>query len=453
MSKRLGNAVDPFETINKYGSDALRWYMITNASPWDNIKFDIEGIEEVRRKFFGTLYNTYSFFALYANVDGFSYNENDIKLSERPEIDRWILSLLNSLVKETDQFYKDYEPTRAGRAIADFVNDHLSNWYVRLNRKRFWGGGLTTDKLSAFQTLYTCLETISKLMAPIAPFYAEKLYQDLTNGVQKHNASESVHLADFPVCQEDTIDTLLEDRMKLAQNLSSMVLALRRKVAIKVRQPLQTILVPATDLQQRENIEAIKKLVLDEVNVKEMKFIENANEMLVKSVKPDFKRLGPRYGKIMKQLAQAKFVTQDEIINFETSGELILNIEEQKIVITIDDVEIVSEDIPGWLVANEGVLTIALDVTLTDSLKNEGVARELVNRIQNLRKSKDFEITDKIRIQIRHSTIDNALLEYESYVANQVLAESIHLTDNALADEDVIDLDGFDVHLKIEKVK
>jgi isoleucyl-tRNA synthetase len=291
-------------------------------------------------------------------------------------------------------------------------------------------------------------------MAPIAPFYAEKLYQDLINGVQKHNASESVHLADFPVYQEDMIDTLLEERMKLAQNLSSMVLALRRKVAIKVRQPLQTILIPATDPLQRENIEAIKKLVLDEVNVKEMKFIENANEMLVKSVKPDFKRLGPRYGKIMKQLAQAiKFVTQDEIINFETSGELILDIEGQKIVVTLDDVEIVSEDIPGWLVANEGVLTIALDVTLTDSLKNEGVARELVNRIQNLRKNKGFEITDKIRIQIRHSTIDNALSEYESYVANQVLAESIQLTDNVLTDEDIIDLDGFDVYLKIEKVK
>ena len=350
MSKRLGNAVDPFATIEQYGSDPLRWYMITNASPWDNIKFDIDGIEEVRRKFFGTLYNTYSFFALYANVDGFDYSEPDVDWKERPEIDRWILSLLNSLVKDVDGFLDTYEPTRAGRAISDFVNDNLSNWYVRLNRRRFWGGGMTTDKLSAYQTLYTCLETVAKLMAPIAPFYADRLFCDLIAATGREKV-ESVHLSEFPVCNEAMIDKDLEERMQMAQDVSSMVLALRRKVNIKVRQPLQTIMVPVVDAHQQESIEAVKALILNEVNVKELKFVDNAAGILVKKIKPDFKKLGPRYGKIMKALAAAiQAMSQDEINAFEKAGTFTLTFEGQEAMIERADVEIISEDIPGWLV-------------------------------------------------------------------------------------------------------
>ena len=360
MSKRLGNAVDPFATIEKYGSDPLRWYMITNASPWDNLKFDVEGVEEVRRKFFGTLYNTYSFFALYANVDGFDYSQADVEWNKRPEIDRWILSLLNTLVKDVDTYLESYEPTRAGRAISDFVNDNLSNWYVRLNRRRFWGGGLTEDKLSAYQTLYTCLETVSKLMAPIAPFYADQLYRDLVS-VTGRETAESVHLADFPVCNEELIDKDLEERMQMAQSISSMVLALRRKVNIKVRQPLQTLMVPVLDAHQQESIDAVKALILNEVNVKEMKFVDNTAGILVKKIKPDFKKLGPRYGKIMKALAAAiQQMSQDDINAFEKAGTFTLNVEGQEAVIERADVEIISEDIPGWLVANEGRLTVAL---------------------------------------------------------------------------------------------
>ena len=333
MSKRLGNAVDPFATIEQYGSDPLRWYMITNASPWDNIKFDIDGIEEVRRKFFGTLYNTYSFFALYANVDGFDYSEPDVDWKERPEIDRWILSLLNSLVKDVDGFLDTYEPTRAGRAISDFVNDNLSNWYVRLNRRRFWGGGMTTDKLSAYQTLYTCLETVAKLMAPIAPFYADRLFCDLIAATGREKV-ESVHLSEFPVCNEAMIDKDLEERMQMAQDVSSMVLALRRKVNIKVRQPLQTIMVPVVDAHQQESIEAVKALILNEVNVKELKFVDNAAGILVKKIKPDFKKLGPRYGKIMKALAAAiQAMSQDEINAFEKAGTFTLTVEGQEAMI------------------------------------------------------------------------------------------------------------------------
>ena len=394
MSKRLGNAVDPFATIEQYGSDPLRWYMITNASPWDNIKFDIDGIEEVRRKFFGTLYNTYSFFALYANVDGFDYSEPDVDWKERPEIDRWILSLLNSLVKDVDGFLDTYEPTRAGRAISDFVNDNLSNWYVRLNRRRFWGGGMTTDKLSAYQTLYTCLETVAKLMAPIAPFYADRLFCDLIAATGREKV-ESVHLSEFPVCNEAMIDKDLEERMQMAQDVSSMVLALRRKVNIKVRQPLQTIMVPVVDAHQQESIEAVKALILNEVNVKELKFVDNAAGILVKKIKPDFKKLGPRYGKIMKALAAAiQAMSQDEINAFEKAGTFTLTVEGQEAMIERADVEIISEDIPGWLVANEGRLTVALDITVTENLRKEGLARELVNRIQNLRKSSGYDITD-----------------------------------------------------------
>jgi isoleucyl-tRNA synthetase len=454
MSKRLGNAVDPFATIEKYGSDALRWYMITNASPWDNIKFDVEGIDEVRRKFFGTLYNTYSFFALYANVDGFTYREADVAPADRPEIDRWILSLLHSLIREVDEYYAAYEPTRAGRLISDFVGDNLSNWYVRLNRRRFWGGGMTTDKLSAYQTLYTCLETVSKLMAPIAPFYADRLYRDLTQ-VSGRERMESVHLADFPVCDEAVVDTLLEERMQLAQTISSMALALRRKVNIKVRQPLQTLMVPVTDARQKENIEAVKNLILNEVNVKFLQFAEHAGDILVKKVKPDFKKLGPRYGKIMKQLAASvQSMSQAEIAALEQEGVFAFNIDGQQAVVALPDVEIISEDIPGWLVANEGALTIALDITVTDGLLQEGLARELVNRIQNLRKHSGFEITDKIRVVVRSAPeMDAALEAHKTYIANQVLATSIELTDSEPDDATVFDMDGFDLHVKIEKTK
>lgn len=452
MSKRLGNVIDPFETIAKHGSDPMRWYMITNASPWDNIKFDIDGIEEVRRKFFGTLYNTYSFFALYANVDGFAYKEPEIPLNERPEIDRWILSLLNSLVKSVDEYYETYEPTRAGRAISDFVNDNLSNWYVRLNRRRFWGGGMTNDKLSAYQTLYTCLETISKLMAPIAPFYADQLYLDLMTVTQREEF-ESVHLAYFPVAEESIIDSLLEERMQMAQDISSMVLALRRKVNIKVRQPLQTIMIPVLDTQQKENIEAVKDLILNEVNVKSINFVENASDILVKKIKPDFKKLGPRYGKIMKQLAASiQSMTQQDIASFESSGSFSFNIEGEDAVVELADVEIISEDIPGWLVANEGRLTIALDITITEELKKEGLARELVNRIQNLRKSSGFEIVDKIDVAVSSSKEMNAALEeHKVYIANQVLATSIHIVDG-LNDGECFDFEDFKLFVKIKKV-
>ena len=452
MSKRLGNGVDPFEAIEKYGSDPLRWYMITNASPWDNLKFDVDGIEEVRRKFFGTLYNTYSFFSLYANVDGFTYSEPDVAMNERPEIDRWILSLLNSLIKDVDENYNNYEPTRAGRLISDFVNDHLSNWYVRLNRRRFWGGGMTTDKLSAYQTLYTCLETVSKLMAPISPFYSDQLFTDLV-AVSGRDKAESLHLADFPVCDETVINKALEEQMQMAQDISSMVLALRRKVNIKVRQPLQTIMVPALNDEQKANIEAVKKLVLNEVNVKELNFVDNASGILVKKIKPDFKKLGPRYGKIMKQLAAAiQAMSQDDIISFEQNSVFALSIEGQECEISTSDVEIISEDIPGWLVANEGSLTIALDISVSDDLRKEGLARELVNRIQNMRKSAGLEITDKICIEISSSDeMDDAVNDFKDYIKKQVLAESLNVIDNQ-SDGVELDFEDFKLFVKIEKV-
>jgi len=452
MSKRLGNGVDPFVTIEKYGSDPLRWYLITNASPWDNIKFDVEGIEEVRRKFFGTLFNTYSFFALYANVDGFTYSEPDVPFDDRPEIDRWILSLLHSLIKETDEFYGTYEPTRAGRMIADFVNDHLSNWYVRLNRRRFWGGGMTADKLSAYQTLYTCLETVSRLIAPISPFYADRLFTDLVTVTGRDNA-ESVHLANFPVYDEALINKTLEEQMQTAQDLSSMTHALRRKVNIKVRQPLQTILVPALNDEQKATIEAVKKLVLNEVNVKELVFANNASGILVKKIKPDYKKLGPRYGKVMKQLAaMLQELTQDDIALFEQERRFVFNIDGQACDISIDDVEIISEDIPGWLVANEGSLTIALDITVTDTLRKEGLARELVNRVQNLRKSAGFEITDKIRLQLSSSSeeMNEAVHDFSDYIKKQVLAEAIELMDTPF-DGAELDFEDFKLKAKVEK--
>ena len=451
MSKRLGNAVDPFSAIEKYGSDPLRWYMITNSSPWDNLKFDLDGVEEVRRKFFGTLYNTYSFFALYANVDGFTFAEPEIPVSQRPEIDRWIISLLNSLSKEVDGYYADYEPTRAGRAISDFVNDNLSNWYVRLNRKRFWGGTMDTDKLSAYQTLYTCLETVAALMAPIAPFFADRLYTDLTSATGR--AAQSVHLSDFPKADESTIDKALEGRMQDAQDITSMVLALRRKVNIKVRQPLTTLMIPVLDEKQQKDIESIKELVLNEVNVKEMLFADNAAGILVKRVKPDFKKLGPRYGKIMKQLAaNVAAMSQEDILKFEKEGNFTFNIDGQQAVIGLDDVEIISEDIPGWLVANEGRLTVALDITVTEDLRREGIARELVNRIQNIRKSSGFDITDKIHVQLtRNEETDPAVEEYKDYIAKQVLAESITLCDALDSAGAELDFETFSIQAAVIK--
>ncbi|WP_319505252.1 isoleucine--tRNA ligase [Bacteroides graminisolvens] len=451
MSKRLGNAVDPFSTIEKYGSDPLRWYMITNSSPWDNLKFDVEGIEEVRRKFFGTLYNTYSFFALYANVDGFEYKEADVPVAERPEIDRWILSVLNSLVKEVDSCYNDYEPTKAGRLISDFVNDNLSNWYVRLNRKRFWGGGYSQDKLSAYQTLYTCLETVAKLMAPIAPFYADKLYMDLIAATGR-DAVVSVHLAKFPVCNSSLIDAALEARMQMAQDVTSMVLALRRKVNIKVRQPLQCIMIPVSDEAQRTHIEAVKSLIINEVNVKEINFVDGTAGILVKRVKCDFKKLGPKFGKQMKAVAAAVGeLPQEAIAELEKNGRYTLSLTDGEAVIEAADVEIISEDIPGWLVANEGKLTVALEVTVTEELRREGIARELVNRIQNIRKSSGFEITDKIRIRLsKNQETDDAVNEYNSYICNQVLGVSLELVDE-VKDGTELNFDDFSLFVSVIK--
>ena len=451
MSKRLGNGVDPFSTIEKYGSDPLRWYMITNSSPWDNLKFDVDGIEEVRRKFFGTLYNTYSFFSLYANVDGFEYKEADVPMAERPEIDRWILSVLNTLIKEVDTCYSEYEPTKAGRLISDFVNDNLSNWYVRLNRKRFWGGEFTQDKLSAYQTLYTCLETVAKLMSPIAPFYADKLYMDLVTATGRDSVV-SVHLAKFPEYNEEMIDKELEARMQMAQDVTSMVLALRRKVNIKVRQPLQCIMIPVVDEEQRAHIEAVKALIMSEVNVKDIKFVDGAAGVLVKKVKCDFKKMGPKFGKQMKAVAAAVAeMSQEAIAELEKNGSYTLQLDGADVVVETADVEIFSEDIPGWLVANEGKLTVALDVTVTEELRREGVARELVNRIQNIRKSSGLEITDKIKITLsKNQQTDDAVNEYKDYICNQVLGTSLTLTDE-VENGTELNFDDFSLYVSVVK--
>ncbi len=451
MSKRLGNAVDPFGAIEKFGSDPLRWYMITNSSPWDNLKFDTDGVDEVRRKFFGTLYNTYSFFALYANVDNFTYKEEDIPMEQRPEIDRWILSVLNTLIKNVNECYNEYEPTKAGRYIQDFVNDNLSNWYVRLNRKRFWGNNMSEDKLSAYQTLYTCLETVAKLMAPIAPFYADRLYKDLTS-VTHDEEIVSVHLAKFPECDEKQINSELEARMQMAQDVTSMVLALRRRVNIKVRQPLQCIMIPVVDETQKAHIEAVKSLILSEVNVKEIKFVEGSEGILVKKVKCDFKKLGPKFGKQMKAVAASvSTLSQEAIAELEKNGSYTLKIDDHDVVIESTDVEIYSEDIPGWLVANEGKLTVALEVTVTEELRREGIARELVNRIQNIRKSSGFEITDKIKITLsKNIQTDEAVNEYNEYICNQVLANSLTMVDEVKEGTE-LNFDDYSLYINVIK--
>ena len=453
MSKRLGNGIDPFSAIEKFGSDPLRWYMMTNASPWDNLKFDMEGVEEVRRKFFGTLYNTYSFFTLYANVDKFTYAEAEIPMENRPEIDRWIISLLNTLVKEVTEYYEMYEPTRAGRAISDFVGENLSNWYVRLNRKRYWGGAYDEDKISAYQTLYTCLETVSRLIAPIAPFFADQLFLDL-NAVTKKDNCESVHLAGFPAFDEKLIDSNLEACMQLAQQTSSMILALRRKADKKVRQPLTKAVIPAPDEATFNQLSYIVELIKAEVNVKEIEIIPADNDMenLVKKIKPNFKTLGKKYGKQMKEIAIAMTsFGNSEIAEIEKQGKLVLNLPSGEVELNTEDVEIVTEDMPGWLVANEGKLTVALDITVTEALLREGIARELVNRIQNIRKSNGFEITDKIKIEIeKNENINAAVKEFKEYIAIQTLALEVELIEKGINCIE-LDFDEYIVNISITK--
>ncbi len=430
MSKRLGNAVNPIETIEKYGPDALRWYMLTNAQPWDNIKFDNAGIVEVQRKFFGTLYNTYAFFALYANIDGFNYNEEEVPHEKRPEIDRWILSELNTLVKVVDHAYNDYEPTKAGRAIAEFVDEHLSNWYVRLSRRRFWKGDYSEDKVSAYQTLYKCLEVVAQLASPIAPFFADQMFINLNRVTENWNV-DSVHLSDFPVADDKVIDKDLEERMQMAQKISSMVLSLRKRTNIRVRQPLSRIMVPVLNKKSEEQLQAVENLIISEVNVKGIDYITDASGILVKKIKPNFKQLGPKYGKMMKQIAGtiSRF-TQEDIEKLEHTGEYSFSIDRQEILIKPDDVEITTEDIPGWVVSSMDKLTVALDITITEELKEEGIARELINRIQNLRKEKNYEVTDKISLEIeKNNVIVEAIKSNISYICSETLAESLDLKD------------------------
>ena len=448
MSKHKGNVVNPFTMIDKYGADPVRFYMMTNSEPWDNLKFDEKGVDEVRRKFFGTLYNTYSFFSLYANVDDFDYSQPEVPLNERPEIDRWILSALHSLIKGVDKELGNYDPTRAGRLIDNFVNDDLSNWYVRLNRKRFWGKEMSKDKLSAYQTLYTCLETVAKLLAPFAPFYSDQLYLDLTKATGR-GGEQSVHLAKYPEADESFIDSDLEIRMGMAQKITSMVLALRRKVNIKVRQPLQAIMIPAVDDEQKNHIEAVKDLIKNEVNVKELRFVEGSG-VLVKKVECNFRTMGKKFGKLMKGIAAAMGnLSQEEISQLQTTGSYELEVEGQKAVVEATDVEIISEDIPGWLVSNEGNLTVALDVELTDELLNEGMARELINRIQNIRKEIGLEITDRINVTLSpDSKVEAALAGFADYIKAQVLADNVCIADN---DGIAAEIEDLNINIKVAK--
>lgn len=458
MSKRLGNAVDPFETLEKYGPDATRWYMISNANPWDNLKFDSEGISEVRNKLFGTLYNTYSFFSLYANLDNFEYLEEDISIEKRPELDRWILSELNTLIRKTDEYYDDYEPTKATRAIADFVLENLSNWYVRLGRRRYWKGKYNEDKISAYQTLYTCLETIAKLCAPVAPFYSEHLYRDLTKHLRetvkkKKNIKKSVHLTEFPVADENLVDNGLERKMKKAQTISSLVLSLRQKEKLKVRQPLQKIMIPVLNASEQEEILAVSELIKREVNVKEIELINEDNDLLVKQIKPDFKVLGPRFGKEMKQIAQliSEF-GQQEIATLEREGEIEVFLNKKSTILALSEVIITSQDIEGWLVANYNGTTVALDIHVTPELKNEGIARELVNRIQNLRKDSGFEVTDRIEITIQEDNMLNEAVKNNiQYIKEETLANTLEFV-ASLPNGTEITFDGIKTYINIKKV-
>jgi isoleucyl-tRNA synthetase len=450
MSKRLGNAVDPFGAIEEFGSDPLRWYMITNAQPWDNLRFDADGVKDVVRKFFGTLHNTYRFFAQYANIDGFTFAEDAIPVQERPVMDRWILSELNSMIADVRESLDDYEPTKAGRRITDFVNDFLSNWYVHLTRERYWGSVMSQDKLSAYQTLYTCLETVSRLMAPIAPFYADQLFRDL-NAATGRDKSISVHLASFPVCDDSIVDKELETQMELAQKLTSMTLALRKRddVKINVRKPLQKILIPVTE-ELKKHLEPVKELIRNEVNVKEVEFVEGATNVLVKKVKCNFKILGKKFGPLMKGVAAAvQAMSQEDVAMLESNGSFTFNIDGNTAEILANEVEIFSEDIPGWVVSNEGTLTVALDVTLTDELKREGIARELKKRIQDIRKQIGLEITDRIAITIQaNPATDAAIREYEEWIKEQVLANNIQIVEN-LAVEGVEDVSFDEYSLRV----
>jgi isoleucyl-tRNA synthetase len=451
MSKRLGNAVDPFVTLGEYGPDATRWYMIANANPWDNLKFDLEGIAEVRRKFFGTLYNTYSFFSLYANIDGFQYKEADIPMNERPEIDQWIISELNTLIKDVDGFYADYEPTKAARAISDFVQENLSNWYVRLCRRRFWKGEYAQDKIAAYQTLYTCLLTVSKLSAPIAPFFMDKLYRDLTLATQTEEF-DSVHLAKFPEYVENFVDKSLESRMQKAQTISSLVLSLRKKEMIKVRQPLQKVMIPVLDKKQRLEIEAISDLIKAEVNVKEIQLLDDASGILVKQIKPNFKALGPRFGKDMGLISkEIQGFSSEKINQLEREGSLALEIAGNAVTLTLEDVEISSQDIEGWLVANANGITVALDIVISPELKNEGISRELVNRIQNIRKDSGFEVTDKIKVHLQSNAVLEAAVELNlNYIKSETLTEDLVFED-AVANGIEIEFDDIKTLITITK--
>jgi isoleucyl-tRNA synthetase len=453
MSKRLGNATDPFTTLSTYGADATRWYMIANANPWDNLKFDLDGIEEVKRKFFGTLYNTYSFFTLYTNIDGFSYEEADIPLEKRPEIDRWILSELHTLIHKVDAFYAAYEPTRAARAISDFTQDYLSNWYVRLSRRRFWKGDYQTDKISAYQTLYTCMNTIAKLGAPIAPFFMDRLYQDL-NSVTKKETSESIHLADFPVYDASFVDKSLEHKMESAQTISSLVLSLRAKEKIKVRQPLQKIMIPVDNEAQKEAILAVANLIKNEVNIKEIQILDDATAVLIKQIKPNFKTLGPKFGKDMRFIAaEVQKFTQEDINKIEKDKNILLDIHGKNITLELSDVEISSKDIEGWLVANEGSLTVALDVTITEDLRKEGVARELVNRIQNARKDNGLEVTDKIKLTVLNfENLQKSITDNKTYIMSETLTKELVFVD-VLSNGTEIEFDTIKSRILIEKIE
>jgi len=454
MSKRLGNAIDPIATIDKYGPDATRWYMITNAQPWDNLKFDLEGVAEVQRKFFGTLHNTYAFFALYANIDGFDYSEDEIPVKDRPEIDQWIISELNTLIKNIDDYLADYEPTKAARAIQEFVNDHLSNWYVRLSRRRFWKGSYTDEKIAAYQTLYHCLEVVAQLASPTAPFFMDNLFRDLNNISNKQKV-ESVHLTDFPNVDESLIDKDLEERMQLAQKYSSMVLSLRKKSNIRVRQPLNKIMIPVGNEKFKTQVEAVKELILSEVNVKEIEYLSEDSNILVKKIKPNFKTLGPKYGKLMKQIAaHINSFGNDEILLLEQEGKSVFDIEGTEVEVLLSDVEISTEDIPGWLIANMGNLSVAMDITITDELKQEGISRELINRIQNIRKDKDFEVTDKIDVEVQKQDEINLAVENNiNYICTEILAVSLNLVDE-IENKDVIEvelIDNIKTQISIEK--